>query len=200
MRGAVQLGASPVWPRPFNPAYDPKAEGRYAAVAASMEADGCYERTPVPSVPLSGAAVTLHSQTIQRVTNMRTVQQIFDAVIDAGLYWGTAPCRSRYMCHALQAAQVLGCISWGEHYSAATAVWEYLGNGDADRGRSEALACALHRWGFARHDWGTPQDARYTCTTFWDFTKLYRDWANRPMPAAPALADLQESNQEHDHG
>ena len=44
MRGAVQLGAPPVWPRPFNPAYDPKAKGRYAAVTASMEADGYYEK------------------------------------------------------------------------------------------------------------------------------------------------------------
>lgn len=130
---------------------------------------------------------------------MRTLQQIFDVVIDAGLYWGTTPERSRYMCHALQAAQVLGCISWGEYYSAATAVGEYLGNGDAERGQGEALEGALNRWGFALHDWGTPQAAHFTSTQFWDFTKLYRDWANRPMPEAPALADLQESNQEHDH-
>lgn len=126
---------------------------------------------------------------------MRTVQQIFDAVIDAGLYWGTAPDRSRYMCHALQAAQVRGFISWGEYHHAATAVWEYLGNGDADRGRSEALEGVLNRWGFALHDWGTPQAAHFTSTQFWDLTKLYRDWANRPMPEAPALADHQALNQ-----
>lgn len=30
-------------PAPFNPKFDPKAEGRYAAVTASMQADGRYE-------------------------------------------------------------------------------------------------------------------------------------------------------------
>lgn len=125
---------------------------------------------------------------------MRTLQQIFDAVIDASLYWGTAPERSRYMCHALQAAQVRGFVSRGEYHSAATAVWEYLGNGDADRGRSEALEGALHRWGFALHAWGTPTDTGRV--QYWDFTKLYRDWANRPMPEAPALADHQAFNPE----
>lgn len=31
-------------PAPFNPAFDPKAKDRYAAVTASMEADGFYAK------------------------------------------------------------------------------------------------------------------------------------------------------------
>lgn len=30
-------------PAPFNPLYDPKAKDRYAAVTASLEADGFYK-------------------------------------------------------------------------------------------------------------------------------------------------------------
>lgn len=55
MRGAAPGAAHTGWlgpfdywhrqqPRPFNPAYDPKANGRYTAVTASMEADGYYEK------------------------------------------------------------------------------------------------------------------------------------------------------------
>lgn len=42
------LGPFDFWhrnkPRPFNPAYDPHAKTRSAAVTASMEADGYYEK------------------------------------------------------------------------------------------------------------------------------------------------------------
>lgn len=123
---------------------------------------------------------------------MRTPQEIFDAVIDAGLYWGTANGSTQYMCCALRTALVLGHVSSDEYAAADHAVREYLGEGCAEGGRGEALEGALHRWGFALHDWGTLPEGR----SFWNFTKLYRGWANRPMPEAPALADHQEFNPE----
>lgn len=116
---------------------------------------------------------------------MRTVQEIFDAVIDAGLYHGLHAYSNTYMCYALRAAYSVDVITTEDLCAAEAALREYLSF------PGEALEGYLaHTLGLCLEDYGhLPwRSAR------WDFTKLYRDWANRPMPEAPALADLQESN------
>lgn len=120
---------------------------------------------------------------------MRTVQEIFDAVIDAGLYHGRHTYSQRYMCYALRAAYRVDVITTEDLCAAEAALREYLSF------PGEALEGYLGKLGLYLEDYGQcpPGSIR------WNFAKLYRDWANRPMPEAPALADLQESNQEHDH-
>lgn len=120
---------------------------------------------------------------------MRTVQEIFDAVIDAGLYHGRHAYSKRYMCYALGAAYRANVITMDDVIAAEAALLEYLGF------PGEALEGYLDKHGLSLEDYGQCPEG----SIFWDFTKLYRDWANRPMPKAPALADLQESNQGHDH-
>lgn len=120
---------------------------------------------------------------------MRTVQQIFDTVIDAGLYHGRHADSKRYMCYALRAASHANVITPEEYGAAYGALLCYL------RFPGEALEGFLIEQGFDLRLYGTT-DRHPNC---WDFTKLYRDWANRPMPAAPALADHQAFNQEYNH-
>lgn len=120
---------------------------------------------------------------------MRTVQEIFDAVIDAGLYHGRHAASRAYMCYALRAAVQVNVIATVERRTAVDALLEYLDF------PGEALEGYLLKHDLPLEAYGQrPMECGY-----WDFTKMYRDWANRPMPEAPALADLQESNQEHDH-
>lgn len=121
---------------------------------------------------------------------MRTVQEIFDAVIDAGLYHGRHADSKKYMCYALRAAYRVDVITTEDLCAAEAALREYLSF------PGEALEGYLaHMLGLRLEDYGHLPEG----SIFWNFTKLYRDWANRPMPEAAALADLQESSQEHDH-
>ena len=120
---------------------------------------------------------------------MRTVQEIFDAVIDAGLYHGRHADSKKYMCYALGAAYHAGVITMEDVCAAEAALLEYLGF------PGEAMEGYLLTQGLRLEDYCRCPPGG----SFWNFTKLYRDWANRPMPKAPALADLQESNQEHNH-
>lgn len=120
---------------------------------------------------------------------MRTVQEIFDAVIDAGLYHGRHADSKKYMCYALRAAYHVDVITTEDLCAAEAALREYLSFPD------EALEGYLLWRGLSLEEYGQCPAG----SIFWNFTKLYRDWANRPMPEAPALADLQESTQEHDH-
>lgn len=120
---------------------------------------------------------------------MRTVQEIFDAVIDAGLYNGRHTDSERYMCYALRAAYTANVITMEDICAAEAALREYLSS------PGEALEGYLLGHNLRLGDHGHCPAG----SIFWNFTKLYRDWASRPMPEAPALADLQESSQEHDH-
>ena len=106
----------------------------------------------------------------------RSVQQILDAVIDAGLYFGNALNTHSYMCHALEAAYTLNLITREEYDATQDAVHEYLGYGDAELGCVEALEGYLLRH-FELEDWGHLPHGR-SC---WNFTKLYRNWAGRPI-------------------
>lgn len=117
---------------------------------------------------------------------MRTVQEIFDAVIDAGLYHGRHADSKKYMCYALGAAYRANVITMDDVIAAEDALLEYLGF------PGEALEGHLAKHGLSLEDHGQCPAGRI----FWDFTKLYRDWANRPMPEAPALADHQAFNPE----
>lgn len=120
---------------------------------------------------------------------MRTVQEIFDTVIDAGLYHGRHAYSKKYMCYALRAAYRANVITMDDVIAAEAALLEYLSF------PGEALEGYLYEHDLPLEAYGHLPEG----SIFWDFTKLYRDWANRPMPEAPALADLQESNQEHHH-
>lgn len=120
---------------------------------------------------------------------MRTVQEIFDAVIDAGLYHGRHADSKKYMCYALRNAYHANVITMDDVIAAEAALLEYLSF------PGEALEDYLLKHDLPLEAYGQRPMGR----GYWEFTKLYRDWANRPMPEAPALADLQESNQGHDH-
>lgn len=120
---------------------------------------------------------------------MRTVQEIFDAVIDAGLYHGRHAYSKKHMCYALRAAYRANVITTEYLCAAEAALREYLSF------PCEALEGYLLKHGLRLEDYGHLPEG----SIFWNFTKLYRDWANRPMPEAPALAAHQESNQEHNH-
>lgn len=93
------------------------------------------------------------------------------------------------MCYALRNAYHASVITMGDVIAAEAALREYL------RSPGEALEDYLLGHNLRLENYGECPAGSF----FWDFTKLYRDWANRPMPEAPALADLQESTQEHDH-
>ena len=121
---------------------------------------------------------------------MRTLQQILDAVIDADLYCGSRVDSWWFMCWALVAASRAQVITEEECATAQAAIREYLQ--ETPRTGTVALEGFLIEQGFDLRLYGTP-DRHPNC---WDFTKLYRDWANRPMPEAPALADHQAFNPE----
>lgn len=93
------------------------------------------------------------------------------------------------MCYALRAAYHVDVITTDELLAAEAALLEYLSF------PGEALEGYLLQRGLSLEEYGRCPAGRF----FWNFTKLYRDWANRPMPEAPALADLQESNPEYNH-
>lgn len=98
------------------------------------------------------------------------VQEVFDKVIDAGLYWADEG-SAEYMCHALQGALRQRIISHAECTAAEEAIQEYMHNIDP---LSHALFGALLR--NLRHALTTPAMREG------NLTELYRDWANRPMP------------------
>lgn len=85
----------------------------------------------------------------------RSVQEIFDAVIDKGFYTE----REDYMCLCLQGAYSEGVISKKEMRKAGRSIKSYLG-------RYPALESMLLDHGFPRK--------------FSDRLYIYRNWANRP--------------------
>lgn len=101
------------------------------------------------------------------------VQEVFNKVIDAGLYWpGEDPQEfQEFMCHALARARNSGVITRMEHNAAQEAIWEYMHSIDP---MAYALIGMLSR------------KLRSTLTTpamrKGNLTELYRNWANRPMP------------------
>lgn len=85
----------------------------------------------------------------------RSVQEIFDAVIDAGFYTE----RTEWMCSSLRAAYFNGVISVKEMEIAGCAIYEYLGG-------YVFLETKLYH-----HD--LPYE-------FPDRLAIYRNWSNRP--------------------
>lgn len=98
------------------------------------------------------------------------VQEVFNKVIDAGLYWADEG-SEEYMCHALQGALRQRIISHAECTAAEEAIQEYMHSIDP---LAHALVGALGRK--LRHALTTPAMQEG------NLTELYRDWANRPMP------------------
>jgi hypothetical protein len=99
---------------------------------------------------------------------MRTVQETFDAVIDAGLY-GLDLGQTQYMCLALQDAQRY-VISTAELLAAKAEIHAYL----------EPSGCRTLNIHLQRRHW--PTYSTVPCNDYGekDFTCIYRDWANRP--------------------
>jgi len=85
----------------------------------------------------------------------RSVQEIFDAVIDSGFYTE----RRNWMCHSLCDARFVGVISKKEERIARRAIREYLGE-------YTLLEGMLY-------------DHNLPCG-FSDRLAIYRDWASRP--------------------
>lgn len=85
----------------------------------------------------------------------RSVQEIFDAVIDGGFYTE----RVYYMCFSLQGAYSEGVISKKEMCIAGRSIKSYLG-------RRYSLESLLLEHGLPRK--------------FSDRLSIYRNWANRP--------------------
>lgn len=98
------------------------------------------------------------------------VQEVFNKVIDAGLYWGDEGCEE-FMCHALWRALALRIISPDERMVAGEAILEYMHSIDP---LAHALVGALSRKFRSALTTPTMREG--------NLTKLYRDWANRPMP------------------
>jgi hypothetical protein len=99
------------------------------------------------------------------------VQEVFNKVIDAGLYWGDGD-GEQFMCHALWRALSLRIISPDERMVAGEAIREYMHSIDP---LAHALVVPLRRE--LLHALTTP-DMREG-----NLTELYRNWANRPMPS-----------------
>lgn len=95
------------------------------------------------------------------------VQEVFDKVIDAGLYWAYEDSHE-FMCHALRSAYRLRIISPVERTVAEKAIQTYMHSIDPD---APALVGALSRSALT-----TP------AMRVGNLTELYRNWANRPMP------------------
>lgn len=98
------------------------------------------------------------------------VQEVFNKVIDAGLYWAGRDSRG-FMCHALQYAYSWRIISRAECTAAQEAIWEYMSSIDP---LEHALVGALGR--------RLPHALTTPAMREGNLTELYRDWANRPMP------------------
>ena len=98
------------------------------------------------------------------------VQEVFNKVIDAGLYWG-GEVSPVYMCNALARARRGGIITLYEQVAAREAIEEYMHGIDPG---AHALVGALSRK--LRGALITPAMRKG------NLTALYRNWANRPMP------------------
>lgn len=98
------------------------------------------------------------------------VQEVFNKVIDARLYWGAGGAGCSFMCNALRGAVACDTITFEEFNAALDEVQQYVAclAGDGDPQRALAGVFYLHFDSLAYPDG--------------DFTELYLDWANRPMP------------------
>ena len=99
------------------------------------------------------------------------VQEVFNKVIDAGLY-GTPD--KEYMCHAIEAAREAGVISQDEFVVTRQAIDEYMGL-IHETGGSLAHALYASRLGNPA-GLGAPKWCVLHGIAF------YLNWANRPMP------------------
>ena len=98
------------------------------------------------------------------------VQEVFNKVIDAGLYWAGED-SSRHMCLALRYARDAEVITCEEYAAAGEAILEYMHSIDP---AASALAGALGRKFLGALTTPAMREG--------NLTELYRDWANRPMP------------------
>ena len=102
---------------------------------------------------------------------MKSIHEIFNAVIEGGHYGGPYPSiegrlRERYMCFALQRASDKELITYEEAQFAASCIEEYLSCLLPDRRHVLTLMSALR-------DNGLPYSQE-------DLLAIYQDWENRP--------------------
>lgn len=93
---------------------------------------------------------------------MRTIQEIFNLVIDNGFYEIESKGYA-YMCHSLYSAYKNGCIGMDEVVLATDAIESYMQGSEVI-----ALVTAL--------DSGLGKET----STFRDCLLVYKDWENRP--------------------
>lgn len=104
------------------------------------------------------------------------VQEVFNKVIDAGLYGGAGGAGCSYMCNALRrAAREAGVISRDEFVVTLQAIDEYIGLIYDIGGFDMAYALYASRL-------GNPDGLIPSKWCVLHGVKFYRDWANRPMP------------------
>lgn len=112
---------------------------------------------------------------------MRTLQQIFDAVIDAGYYPGI----TQFMCNALERAHHYGVITQEERVQAKVAINDYLATSPCVR-EASAIDWVLDSAIIAAYDVPPKKDVPVVGKTHWyAYTAIYRDWANRPKLDTP---------------
>lgn len=99
---------------------------------------------------------------------MRTLQEIFAAVIAAGHYLETytPSVSSPFMCNALSSAVYNGTITGAEERKALRSIEQYIVGVLGAAYSSQSLVCALI-------------NVRYT-TTFKDRLAIYQNWGKRP--------------------
>lgn len=103
------------------------------------------------------------------------IQEILNKVIDAGFYWGPGGTGCSYMCNSLRQAVSEGAITHEEFDVVADAVGGYVVALGGEWG--SALLGLLRQPAYRNHPvWDSPGAVNG------DFTELYRNWANRPMP------------------
>lgn len=99
---------------------------------------------------------------------MRTIQEIFNVVIEAGLYG-----KGTFMCFSLGRAEDAGLITSLESSTAIQVISDYLNTGVGSNTLISSLASSGN---LNKEEIGKG----YTKV---DLTRIYKDWANRPSLA-----------------
>ena len=108
------------------------------------------------------------------MTNMRTIQEIFNVVIEAGLYG-----KGDFMCFSLGRAEDAGLISPLESSMTIRVIDHYLSTGVGSNtlitgvGSNTLISSLISSGNLTKEEIGKS----YTEV---DLTRIFKDWANRP--------------------
>lgn len=114
------------------------------------------------------------------MSTTRKLQEIFNAVIDAGYYFSDKPQSQEYMCHALESAFDAGVINITEAKKAKQAIRTYIDKLTSDKwyptGCIKTLSYALT---IADLNSWRPNTVGDTAP---NLSKIYQNWRKRPFP------------------